>query len=65
VTYEMAIQGDKGGQVVTSRFVMTVELSDYGVPVDVERPTDVIVGGRRRVDDCAVLTAIVWLTRAG
>jgi hypothetical protein len=43
VTYEQVTQGEKAGQVYTSSSVVSVQLSDYGTPVTVERPTDVVV----------------------
>jgi hypothetical protein len=33
----------KGGAAIDSGNVVTVELSDYGTPVRVEKPTDVVV----------------------
>jgi hypothetical protein len=43
VTYERTTQAEKDGQALTSTSVLTVELSDYGTPVQVEKPADVIV----------------------
>jgi hypothetical protein len=43
VTYEHTTQAEKDGQAFTSIVVVTVELSDYGTPVQVDKPTDVIV----------------------
>lgn len=43
VTYDETFRSGKNGDVSTSTSSMTVELSDYGTPVRVERPTDVVV----------------------
>jgi hypothetical protein len=43
VTFVQALQANKDGQSVTGRYPVTVELSDYGTPVSVQRPTDVVV----------------------
>ncbi|WP_406077503.1 hypothetical protein [Micromonospora sp. NBC_00858] len=43
VAYERTRQVSKGGQTHTDTSVATVQLSDYGTPVQVKRPTDVVV----------------------
>lgn len=43
VTYDETFRIGKNGDVSTSTSSMTVELSDYGTPVRVERPTDLVV----------------------
>lgn len=43
VTYEETTHFTKGSLTETSAVAVTVELSDYGTPVQVEQPTDVVV----------------------
>jgi len=43
VTYEQATSGSKESRHENSTIAVTVELSDYGTPVQVEQPTDVVV----------------------
>jgi len=43
VTYKRTSRDEKDGQAVTSTSLVTVELSGYGLPVQVKRPTDVII----------------------
>jgi hypothetical protein len=43
VTYERTSQHEKDGQTATSASLVTVELSGYGLPVQIKPPTDVIV----------------------
>lgn len=43
VTYDETWRIGKNGDVETSTLSMTIELSDYGTPVQVERPVDIVV----------------------
>jgi hypothetical protein len=43
VTYDEAWHIEKNGDVETSTSSMTIQLSDYGTPVQVERPVDIVV----------------------